>query len=53
MSFHDELIRTRPGELLREAARIRLAAQVRQARLTVATLILARLRASRPEGRAL
>ena len=53
MSFHDELIRTRPGELLREAARIRLAAQVRQARLTVATLILARPRASRPEGRAL
>jgi len=53
MSFHDELIRTRQDDLLREAASIRLAAQARQARRTVAALILARLRASRPEGRAL
>jgi hypothetical protein len=37
MSFHDEPIRTRQIDLLREAA----------------ALILARPRASRPEGRAL
>jgi hypothetical protein len=53
MSFHDELIRTRQDDLLREAARIRLAAQARRVRRTVAALILARPRASRPEGRAL
>ena len=53
MSFHDELIRTRQDDLLREAARIRLSAQARQARRTVAALILARPRASRPEGCAL
>jgi hypothetical protein len=53
MSFRDELIRTRQDDLLREAARIRLAAQARQARRTVAALILARPRAGRPEGRAL
>jgi hypothetical protein len=50
MSFHDELIRTRQDDLLREAARIRLAAQARR---TAAALILARPRAGRPEGRAL
>jgi hypothetical protein len=53
MSFHDELIRTRQDDLLREAARIRLAAQARQARRRLAALILARPRAGRPEGRAL
>jgi len=53
MSFHDELIRARQDDLLREAARIRLAAQARQARRTAAALILARPRASRREGRAL
>jgi len=53
VSFHDELIRTRQDDLLREAARIRLAAQARRARRTVAALILARPRASWPEGRAL
>jgi hypothetical protein len=53
MSFHDELIRTRQDDLLREAARIRLAAQARRARRTAAALILARPRAGRPEGRAL
>ena len=53
MSFHDELLRTRQDDLLRERARIRLAAQARQARRTVAAVILARPRASRPEGRAL
>ncbi len=51
MSFHDELIRTRQDDLLRETARIRLAAQARQARRRSAAL--ARPRASRPEGRAL
>jgi hypothetical protein len=53
MSFHDELIRTRQDDLLREAARICLAAQARQAQRTAAALILARPRAGRPEGRAL
>ena len=53
MSFHDELIRTRQDDLLREAARIRLAAQARRARRTAAALIPARPRAGRPEGRAL
>jgi hypothetical protein len=53
MFFHDELIRTRQDDLLREAARIRLAARARQARRSVAALIPARPRASRPEGRAL
>jgi len=52
MSFHDELIRTRQDDLLREAARIRLAAQARRARRTAAALILARPRAGRPEGSA-
>jgi hypothetical protein len=53
MSFHDEPIRTRQDDLLREAARIRLSAQARQARRIVAALILARPRANRPEGCAL
>ena len=53
MFFHDELMRARQHDLLREAARIRLAAQARRARRTAAALILARPRAGRPEGRAL
>jgi len=53
MSLHDELIRTRQDDLLREAARIRLAAQARRAQRTAAALILARPQAGRPEGRAL
>ena len=53
MSFHDELIRTRQDDLLREAARIRLAAQARRARRTAAAPILARPRAGLPEGRVL
>jgi hypothetical protein len=53
MSFHDDLIRTRQDDLLREAARIRLAAQARRAWRIAAALILVGPRASRPEGRAL
>ena len=53
MSFHDELMRARQDDRLREAARNRLAAEARRARRTVAALILARPRAGRPEGRAL
>jgi hypothetical protein len=53
MSFHDELMRARQHGLLREAARIRLAAQARRSQRPAAALILARPRASRPEGRAL
>jgi hypothetical protein len=53
MFFHDELMRARQHDLLREAAHIRLAAGARRARRTVAAPTLARPRASRPEGRAL
>ena len=41
MSFHDELIRTRQDDLLREAARIRLSARARQARRTLLPSMIA------------
>ena len=53
MFFHDELMRARQHDLLREPAHTRLAAGARRARQTVAAPALARPRAGRPEGRAL